>query len=97
MNRAEGHQLGLDQYRRLASKWAIDCGARVQETRCVRGLSRQELASTVGTTEATIHRVESGSINPRDFLKFAIAAALQVSAAELWPLPAQPAEMAGAA
>lgn len=77
----------LDDVRRLARKWAIDCGAKVAAQRVERGWDRRKLASLVGTTEATIHRVESGVLAPRDYLKMAIAAALSVSVDQLWPYP----------
>lgn len=77
----------LDDVRRLVSKWSIDCGARVTRRRTDLGWDRQQLASIVGTTEATVHRIESGKLNPRDHLKLAIAAALQCEAADIWPYP----------
>lgn len=75
-------------FRRVAQHWAIDCGGRVRAARRARGWSLLELADRVGTTEATIHRIEHGVLQPRDHMKFAISAALDVSPAELWPMPA---------
>ncbi len=77
----------MDLVRRMVSKWAVDCGGRVSARRQLLGLDRPTLAGLVGTTEATIHRIESGSVNPRDYLKFAIASALQVEIGDLWPYP----------
>lgn len=87
----------LDEVRRMARKWAIDCGARVEDKRTERGWSRVQLANLVGTTEATIHRVESGVMSPRDYLKMAIAAALDTPVAVLWPYPDRAAVFTGAA
>jgi DNA-binding XRE family transcriptional regulator len=77
----------LDAVRRMAAKWAVDCGHRVAEARTRLGWDRRTLAGLVGTTEATIHRVESGALNPRDHLKFAIASALSVEISEIWQYP----------
>lgn len=77
----------LEDVRRMVSKWAVDCGRRVQDRRTSLGWDRPRLASLVGTTEATIVRIEQGVINPRDYLKLAVAAALVVEVEELWPYP----------
>lgn len=77
----------LDDVRRLISKWSVDCGTRVMNARVALGWDRQRLAEIVGTTEATIHRIEAGKINPRDHMKLAIAAGLQKEVADLWPYP----------
>lgn len=79
--------LDLDDVRRLARKWAVDCGHRVEQRRTELGWDRRKLAALVGTTEATIHRVESGVMAPRDYLKMAIAAALAVDVATIWTYP----------
>jgi transcriptional regulator with XRE-family HTH domain len=90
MERAKGHEpeSPIDVFRRVAQHWAIDCGGRVRAARRARGWSLLELADRVGTTEATIHRIEHGVLQPRDHMKLAVAAALEAPAAELWPLPA---------
>lgn len=87
----------LDEVRVMARKWAVDCGKRVEKARMGRQWDRRQLAGLVGTTEATIHRVESGVLAPRDYLKMAIAAALAVDVVELWPYPDRAAIFAGAA
>lgn len=79
----------LDDVRRLARKWAVDCGHLVEQRRVALGFDRRQLAAIVGTTEATIHRVESGVVAPRDYLKMAIAAALAIDVSSLWPYPAR--------
>lgn len=71
----------------MARKWSIDCGANIASKRSERGWTRLQLAHLVGTTEATIHRVESGAVTPRDYLKMAIAAALATPVEKLWPYP----------
>lgn len=81
--------LDTEDVRRLVSKWAIDCGGRVKARRELLGWDRRQLAALADTTEATIHRIESGALNPRDHLKVIIASALQVEAAELWPFPSR--------
>lgn len=77
----------LDEVRRLISTWSVDCGARVAAWRERRGWNRQRLAQEAGTTEATIHRIESGKLHPRDHLKLAVAVALQVEVADIWEFP----------
>ncbi|MDO8391018.1 MAG: helix-turn-helix transcriptional regulator [Actinomycetota bacterium] len=79
--------LDLEDVRRMVSKWAVDCGRRVQDRRTSLNWDRNRLATLVGTTEATITRVEQGVINPRDYMKLAIAAALVVEVEDLWPYP----------
>lgn len=89
----------LDDVRRMVGKWAIDCGRNVARRREALGWSREQMAGIVGTSEASIHRIESGKLNPRDHLKLAIASALAVEVPDLWPFPtrAQVYEMAGVA
>lgn len=77
----------LDEVRRLVGKWSVDCGARVTEWRQRLGWDRQRLAHAAGCTEATIHRIESGKLHPRDHLKLAVAAALEVEVADIWEFP----------
>lgn len=79
----------LDDVRDLVAKWAIDCGRRVSKRRETLGWDRRQLAGITGTTEATIHRIESGALRPRDHLKLAIAAALQLEVEDLWPYPSR--------
>ena len=73
--------------RALVSDWARQCGTRVRARRVDLGVDRRHLATVVGTTEATIQRIESGSINPRDPLRFTISAALDLDVADLWSYP----------
>lgn len=77
----------LDEMRRMVSKWAVDCGERVTNRRKELGWDRRQLAAMTGTTEATVHRVEEGKINPREHLKLIFAATLQVEVSDLWPYP----------
>lgn len=65
--------------------WAADSGARVARQRLALDFSRPRLADVVGTTEATIHRIEHGKINPRDPMRLMIAAAMRCEVADLWP------------
>lgn len=77
--------LDLADMRRVISKWAVDCGARVQKRREELGFSRSTLAGLTGLTEPTIHRIETGTINPRDHVKVGFAIALMVDVVDLWP------------
>lgn len=77
----------LEDVRRMVAKWAVDCGRRVQDRRMSLDWDRRTLASLVGTTEATITRIEQGVLNPRDYMKLAVASALVVEVEELWPYP----------
>lgn len=87
----------LEAVRVMARKWSIDCGTRVAKRRESFGWTRAQLAQLCGTTEATIHRVESGALAPRDYLKMAIAAALAEKVEVLWAYPTREAVFAGAA
>lgn len=73
----------------MVSKWAVDCGRLVRLRRQELGWDRRTLAQLVGTTEPTMLRIEAGSLNPRDYMKFAIAAALATEVQQLWPFPAR--------
>lgn len=79
----------LDDVRRLVGKWSVDCGARMAKWRTERGFDRATLAALVGTSEATIHRIESGKLHPRDHLKLGIASALLVEVGEIWTYPSR--------
>lgn len=87
----------LDDVRRMVTKWAVDCGKRVKARRGELGWDRRQLAAMTGTTEATVHRIEAGTLNPRDHLKLVFAATLQVEVAELWPYPLRADVYAGTA
>lgn len=86
----------LRDVRSIVAKWAIDCGRKVTERRESLGLDRRKFAAMVGTTEATITRVEQGVLNPRDHLKLAIAAALALEVEDLWRHPRRTEVFAGA-
>ena len=73
--------------RALVIEWARQCGTRVRARRVDLGVDRRHLAAIAGTTEATIQRIESGFINPRDALRFTISAALDLDVADLWSYP----------
>lgn len=81
--------LDLDSVRTMVRKWAIDCGNRVTKRRTDLAWDQARLAALVGTTEATISRVESGAVTPRDYLKLAIAGALSCEVIDLWPYPSR--------
>lgn len=87
MNTSADPALDLRDIRQMVAKWAIDCGRRVADRRVALRWDRRQLARLVGTTEATIARIEQGVINPRDHLKLAIAAALCLEVESLWPYP----------
>lgn len=77
----------LRDVRVMVAKWAVDCGRRVSDRRTMLGWDRRQLAAFAGTTEATIHRIEEGKINPRDHMKLAIASAVGLEVEALWPYP----------
>lgn len=87
MTHTEDPFFELEDVRRMVSKWAVDCGRRVQDRRTALGWDRRQLAALVGTTEATIVRIEQGVLKPRDYLKLAVASALVVEVEDLWPYP----------
>jgi DNA-binding XRE family transcriptional regulator len=75
------------QVRALVRAWAQQCGERVRVRRVELGVDRRCLATCVSSTEATIQRIETGYINPRDDLRFTISAALGSDIADLWSYP----------
>lgn len=76
-----------DLLRDIAAEWMVECGTRVKDRRALLKLHRRELADLAGTSEPTIIRIETGSLNPRDTLRFAIAGVLRCEVSELWPYP----------
>lgn len=76
-----------DDLRIALTTWQRECGRRVQNRRILLGVTPTDLADLTGTTAATISRVESGAINPRDILRIAIAGVLRTEVADLWPYP----------
>lgn len=95
----EGHEQFFDlrDVRTMVSKWVIDCGRKVADKREGFGWDRRQFADLVGTTEATIARIEQGVINPRDYMKLAIAATLQCEVEAIWSYPRRADVFAGAA
>ena len=79
--------LELDAVRTHTRRWAVDCGNRVKARRELLGWDRRQLATLIGSTEATIARIELGQLHPRDHLKLAVSTAMQVEAEDLWPYP----------
>lgn len=73
--------------RDITAEWIVECGSRVRARRDLLKLHRRELAELAGTSEPTIIRIETGSLNPRDTLRIAIAGVLRCEVAELWPYP----------
>lgn len=76
-----------DDLRHALDKWQLDCGKRVASRRSLLGVTPRDLADLTGTTQATISRIEAGSLNPRDILRVAIAGVLRCEVADLWPYP----------
>lgn len=60
-------------------------GRRVTEARRRKGLTQTDLARATRVHPATISRLEGGVHRPSDVLRIAIAKALDVPAAELFP------------
>jgi transcriptional regulator with XRE-family HTH domain len=75
------------EMKRAVAKWAIDSGGRLAKRRGELGLSRDQLAGLAGIAEPTITRIESGTINPRDDLRWILAGVLQVSVDSIWTPP----------
>lgn len=76
-----------EDLREALTTWQAECGRRVQARRELLGVNRRDFADLCGTTEATVCRVETGAINPRDALRCVIAAVLRCEVADLWPYP----------
>ncbi len=77
----------IEELRTAISGWQTTCGQLIQQRRELLGVSRRDMADLVGTTEATMQRIESGKLNPRDPLRLAIAGVLRCEVADLWPYP----------
>ncbi len=71
----------------ITKEWVVQCGMRVRARRDLLKLHARELADLAGVSEPTIIRIEAGSLNPRDGIRIAIAAALRCEVAELWEYP----------
>ena len=67
------------------SAWAKACGTRVRARRETLRFSRAQVAQAAGSTEMTVHRIESGALVPRDYLRLALALTLFCEVDELWP------------
>ena len=76
-----------DLLRDITSEWIVESGSRVKARRELMKFHRRELAEMAGTSEPTIIRIETGSLNPRDTLRIAIAGVLRCEVADLWPYP----------
>ena len=46
------------------ARFAFEVGARIREARKAAGLSQRELAQRMGTSQASIGRLESGTVSP---------------------------------
>lgn len=69
------------------AEWRKGCGEAITRRRELFGLHRRELADMCSTTEATIIRIESGALAPKDELRMVIAAVLRCEVADLWRYP----------
>jgi transcriptional regulator with XRE-family HTH domain len=67
--------------------WAVESGVRLSQRRQELGFSRKLLAEITGTTEATVSRLESGQLTPRDDLRWICAGVLQCAVEDIWPYP----------
>jgi DNA-binding transcriptional regulator YiaG len=61
-------------------------GANIKAGRSVLGLSQQDLARLVGTTQQSVCRWEAGDAAPRDHFKVRVAEALHQDVVQLFPL-----------
>lgn len=71
----------------ITDEWIVQCGVHVERRRKNLQMHRKELADLAGTSEPTIIRIESGTLNPRDHLRIAIAGVLRCEVSDLWPYP----------
>jgi transcriptional regulator with XRE-family HTH domain len=69
--------------------WARASGGRVRQRRKDLGLTLQRLADLSGTTVATVQRVESGALIPREHLKASIAYSLVLDVSQIWTYPSR--------
>lgn len=77
----------LRNYFGKSSTYRKACGARVKQRRKDLGLTLAQVGGLVGVPFQTIHKVENGDIDARDYLKAAIALRLGVPIEELFPWP----------
>lgn len=77
------------------SHWAIRCGALVRKRRTDLGLSLEQVAVLCDVSVNTVHKVETGALVPRDYLRAAVSFALALEVTDLWP-PMRRAELAEA-
>lgn len=79
--------ISLREIRTMCHKHAIDNGNMIAQRRIAMGIRQHELATLTDLTPASISRIEDGLLVPRDYVRVAIAAALDVEPGELWPYP----------
>lgn len=68
---------------------AVESGSRFRSKRKAFGWPLATVAQLTGTSEATISRIESGSLNPRDDLRWVIAGVMQCEVGDIWPHPSR--------
>jgi len=67
----------------LHAEW----GARLARIRNDAGLTQTALAAKAGTTKSVVHNIEKARSAPPDHLRTALASALGITTAELFPYP----------
>lgn len=81
---ARFHRPDIDD---LILGWHKECGARVMRRRQLFNLHRRELADLISSTEATVIRIEQGTLRPKDEVRVLFAAVLRCEVADLWLYP----------
>jgi transcriptional regulator with XRE-family HTH domain len=76
-----------DRLRRFMAREGRVWGAGVRSRRRSLGLTLEQLAGLADTTPQTIHKIERGTIVPRDDLRIALALALADEVDALFPMP----------
>lgn len=76
-----------DRLRHLMRNEARMWGRLVRARRDTLGLTLEQLAALAATTPQTIHKIEKGTLTPRDHVRIALACALGTNVDELFPMP----------
>lgn len=75
------------ELKRAVTRWSTDCGKRLATIRNERGLTRDQLAQLAGIAPATLSRIETGTITPRDDLRWILAELVAQPVGAIWPEP----------
>lgn len=81
----EAPQLDPKRLRLAMVDWSRACGKRLRERRLELKISQEQLAGLVGVRSTAISKFELGIATPKDSVRHALAFALSIEVATIWP------------